>query len=90
MAFKMKSPTLLKMVSALKRKIKPMIPTAGPTDGVTARDVETEYEEAFRGLAPRGSVSDVLKRRQDRYKRGYDEYGKKIKPGSKITKNKKG
>ena len=80
----MKSPSLLKMVSALKRKTELMVPTAGPTDGKTAGDIETSYEKALRGLSPRGSVSDVLKRREQQRKRGYDEHGKKIKP----TKNK--
>ena len=43
MSFKMKGPSLLKMVSALKKKTELMVPTAGPTDGVT----ETGYEDAL-------------------------------------------
>ena len=88
MAYKMKSPSLLKMVSALKRKTEPMVPTEGPIDGLTAGDIETGYEDALRGLSRRGSVSDVLRRREEQYRRGYDEYGRKIKPGSKTTKSK--
>ena len=64
----MKSPSLLKMVSALKRKTEPMVPTEGPIDGQTAGDIETGYEDALRGLSPRGSVSDVLRRREEQYK----------------------
>jgi hypothetical protein len=79
MAFKMESPSLLKMVSALKRKTNPMVPTEGPVDGQTAGDIETSYEEARRGLSPRGSIVDVLKAREDQKKRGYDKHGKKIK-----------
>ena len=80
MAFKMESPSLLKMVSALKRKTNPMVPTEGPVDGQTAADIETSYEKARRGLALRGSINDVIKRREEQKERGYDKHGKKIKP----------
>ena len=79
MAFKMKGPSLLKMVSALKKKTEPMVPETTGDIGASAKDIETGYEDALRGLAPRGSVSDVLKRREKQYKRGYDKYGRKIK-----------
>ena len=69
--------------SPLNKKVEPMVPTAGPTDGVT----ETGYEDALRGLSPRGSIQDVIKRREERRKRGYDEYGQKI--GKKLYRSTK-
>ena len=83
MAFKMRGPSLLKMGSALKKKTDLMVPTAGPTDGTT----ETGYEDALRGLSPKGTIKDVIKRREERKKRGYDEYGEKI--GTKLYRSAK-
>ena len=44
------------------------VPTAGPTDGVTAGDIETSKEEAERSLALRGNVVDILKKRKEKVK----------------------
>jgi len=74
--------------SPLNKKVEPMVPETTGDIGASAEDIETSYEDALRGLAPIGSISDVLRRREERYRRGYDEYGRKIKPGSKTTKSK--
>jgi len=38
-------------------------------DGVTPGDIETSKEEAYRGLSPRGSVIDILRKREEEEKR---------------------
>ena len=65
--------------SPLNKKTEPMVPETTGDIGASAGDVETSYEEARRGLSPRGSVVDVLKARKKQEKRGYDKHGKKIK-----------
>ena len=45
------------------------VPTTGPTDGVTAGDIETSKEEAERSLGQRGNVVDILKRRKRKKKK---------------------
>ena len=63
MAFKMKNPSLLKIVSALKKRTIPMVPETTGDVGAKPEDVETSYEKAKRGLGQIGSIVDVLRRR---------------------------
>tara|TARA_R100000353_G_scaffold115636_1_gene82669 strand:+ start:5993 stop:6229 length:237 start_codon:yes stop_codon:yes gene_type:complete len=63
MAFKMKNPSLLKIVSALKKRTNPMVPETTGEIGALPGDVETSYEKAKRGLGQIGSIVDVLRRR---------------------------
>ena len=65
-------------------------------DGVSASDIETSWEKTYRGHSPRGSVSDLLKRRKkrgwstreeyvDKHEKEFQEQLKK-KPKTKKTK----
>ena len=60
------------------------VPTPGPTDAGLPGDIETSQEDAYRGLSPRGSVADVLRRRK-RYRKYWnvDKNMKKIKKKNK-------
>ena len=61
----MKGPFKMKYKhSAFPFKIGDKVPTAGPMDGGTSGDIETEREAAYRGHSPRGNVTDVLRRRK--------------------------
>ena len=74
-----------------KSPAKQMVPThphAGE-GGVTAGDIETDWEEAYRGLGVRGSIADVLKRRRIRSEKiGLDKHGKKVKKKKSPAKQK--
>ena len=78
----MKNPSLLKIVSALKKRTNPinvMVPTEGGLEGQTASEIETSYERSRRSLGQLGSITDVIKRREKEKERGFDKHGKEIK-----------
>ena len=69
MEFKQRSSGLpFKEMGSSPAKKATQLPTHGPVGGVTADDIETDKEDAERGLAERGNVVDILRKRKEKEK----------------------